>query len=378
MRGIVRGAVAQFAETMAGYPLETRTSFPKAAMMRHALRRLVMVPFMFALTAVILVLLPVVAVGQAIAALGVLRGHPPRWRVLRIAAFATAYTTCECLCLMACLLLWLASPVPRWRDDQRWQARHVRLLGIFLETLLRAAEVVMPLRLKLESPRGEVVEPDRPLIVLGRHAGPGASLVLVHVLLQIRERVPKIVLKEQLRLDPSFDVLLTRIGCVFIGRSGSAAAAAAAAVATLASHLDPDDALVLFPEGSDWTPTRHRLAVRRLRRKGLTAQADAAARMPYVLPPRPGGAFAALRAAPTAQVAVFMHSGHDDLLDAASVWRALPLQRELHMVWWNEPRPELASEQECATWLNGIWAGIDAWIQEQAAVAELMQDPAGT
>jgi 1-acyl-sn-glycerol-3-phosphate acyltransferase len=350
-----------------------------AAMMRHAAaRRLVMVPFMFALAGVILVLLLIVAVGQAIGALGVLRGHPPRWRVLRLGAFAAVYCICECLCLVACLLLWLASPVPRWRDDRRWQARHVRLLGIFLEALLRTAELVLPLRLRLESPRGEVVAPDRPLIVLGRHAGPGASLVLVHVLLRIRDRVPKIVLKEQLRLDPCFDVLLTRIGCVFVGRAGAAAAASAAAVATLASRLDPGDALVLFPEGSDWTPTRHRLAVRRLRRKGLTAQADAAARMPYVLPPRPGGAFAALRAAPAAQIAVFMHSGHDDLLDAASVWRALPLQRELHMVWWNEPRPELASEEECASWLNGIWAGIDTWIQEQAAVAELMEDPAGT
>jgi len=200
--------------------------------------------------------------------------------------------------------------------------------------------------------------------------------VLIHVLLRIRERVPKIVLKAQLRLDPVFDVLLTRIGCVFIGRAGTSAAASTAAVAALASCLDPDDALVLFPEGSDWTPTRHQLAVRRLRRKGLTAQADAAAGMPHVLPPRPAGAFAALQAAPAAQLAVFMHSGHDELLDAVSIWRALPLQRELHMVWWSEPRSEIATEQECASWLNGIWAGIDAWIHEQAAVAELVPKPA--
>ncbi len=41
-----------------------------------------------------------------------------------------------------------------------------------------------------------------------------------------------------------------------------------------------------------------------------------------------------------------------------------------------QPRPEIASEQECASWLNGIWGGIDAWIQAQAAVAELAQKPA--
>lgn len=341
-------------------------------MIRLVLRRLLIVPLLLALTTVILMLLPVAGAGQAISALCVLRGHPPRWRVLRLAAFAAVYSACECLCLLACLVLWLASPVPRWRDSQRWRARHVQVLACFLGTLLRAAGLLFAFRLKLESPHGEDVAPGRPLIVLGRHAGPGASLVLVHVLLRIRERVPRIVLKTQLRLDPALDVLLTRIGCAFVGRAGTSTAA----IAALASRLNPHDALVLFPEGSDWTPTRHRLAVRRLRRKGLSAQAAAAARRPNVLPPRPAGTFAALQAAPAAQVAVFMHSGHDQLLDAASVWRALPLQEELHMVWWSEPRPEVASEQECASWLNEIWGGIDAWIEEQAAMTELVQKPA--
>jgi Acyltransferase len=241
---------------------------------------------------------------------------------------------------------------------------------------MRTAELVFAFRLKLESPRGETITADGPLIVLGRHAGPGASLVLVHVLLRVRERVPLIVLKAQLKLDSALDVLLTRIGCVFIGRTGTTGTGQSAAVAGLASGLRPRDALVLFPEGSDWTPTRHRLAIRRLHRKGLNAQATAAASMPHVLPPRPAGTFAALQAAPTAQLAVFMHTGHDDLLDAASVWRALPLQRELHMAWWNEPRPEAATEEDCARWLNGVWRGIDDWIGEQAAMAELVAKPA--
>jgi hypothetical protein len=43
------------------------------------------------------------------------------------------------------------------------------------------------------------------------------------------------------------------------------------------------------------------------------------------------------------------------------------------MVWWNEPRPELASEQECSRWLNQTWVNIDAWIQEQGDMAELAQ-----
>lgn len=340
--------------------------------MRYALRRLLILPLMLVFTAVVFVLLPVVGVVQAIVALSVVFGRQPRWRAFRLWAFAAVYSAGECLCLLACLLLWLASPVPRWRDGDRWSARHVQVLSWYLGMLIHTAERVIAFRLKLECPRGETIAENRPMIVLSRHAGPGASVVLIRVLLHERRRVPKIVLKERLRLDPALDVLLTRIGCAFIG-AGGAAEAAVTAVADLASQLTPRDALVLFPEGSDWTPTRHWLAVRRLRRKGMNVQADAAARMPNVLPPRPAGTFAALQAAPAAELAVFMHTGHDELLDAASIWRALPLRRELHMVWWNEPRPGLASEQECSRWLNQTWVNIDAWIQEQGDMAELTQ-----
>ena len=333
----------------------------------YLLRRLLIVPFMVALAAFLLALLPVVAACEAVTVLGLVAGRRPRWRVLRLTAFAAVYAVAECGCLLACLLLWLASPVPRRRDEDRWRARHARILDRFLATLMRAAELTIVLRLRLESPHSEKITTERPLIVLGRHAGPGASLVLVHVLLRGGEWLPRFVLKAKLRLDPAADVLATRLGCVFVGRAGGAADA----VARLAGDLSAREALVLFPEGGDWTPARHRLAILRLRRKGLTAQAIAAAKMPHVLPPRPAGTFAALRAAPTAQIAVFMHTGHDDLLGVSSVWRALPLRRELHMVWWNEPRPEVATEEDCARWLNGVWQGIDDWIGEQAAMAEL-------
>jgi 1-acyl-sn-glycerol-3-phosphate acyltransferase len=346
--------------------------------MRYALRRALIIPSMVVLTAVIIALLPVVALGQVIvSALCLLRGRRPRWRALRLLAFAAVYGLSECTSVLACLALWAASPVPRWRNDARWRGRHVRVLGGFLGTLLRAAQPIFGFRLKLQNPRGNTIGCGRPLIVLGRHAGPGASFVLIHVLLRERQRVPKIVLKAQLKLDPALDLLLTRIGCAFIGRRGTRPAPTAA-IAGLAADLRPSDAMLIFPEGRDWTPARHRLAVRKLRGKGLRAQATAAAAMQNVLPPRPAGTFAALQAAPGAELAVFMHTGHDHLLDAASVWKALPLQRELHMVWWNEPHPRVASEEDCAAWLNDVWSRIDSWIEEQAAIAELGQSNTST
>jgi 1-acyl-sn-glycerol-3-phosphate acyltransferase len=347
--------------------------------MPYASRRALIIPSMVVLTALIMTLLPVVALVQLIvSAVRLLRGHRPRWRAMRLLAFAAVYCLSECASVLACLVLWAASPVPRWRDDARWREQHVRVLGNFLGTLLRSAQPIFGFRLKLQDPRGNTIGRGRPLIVLGRHAGPGASFVLIHVLLRERQRVPRIVLKAQLRLDPALDLLLTRIGCAFISRGGTGPAAPTAAIAGLAADLRPTDAMLIFPEGGDWTPARQRLAVRKLRRKGLRAQATAAAAMRNVLPPEPAGTFAALQAAPRAELAVFMHTGHDHLLDAASVWKALPLQRELHMVWWNEPHPQVATEEDCAAWLNNVWSRIDSWIEEQAAIAELGQSNAAT
>ena len=330
---------------------------------RHVTRRVLGTPALLLLTALTLVLLPIVAVLQLVSFLGYLVGRPPRFRALRVAAFAVVYTVGECLCLLACAALWVLSPFPGGRDAQLWERRHVRLLQALLGLLLRAAGALFAFRLRLESPRGESLDHRRALIVLGRHAGPGASFVLVQVLLEHYSRIPRIVLKQRLRLDPALDVLLTRIGCAFLGKGDSTRA-----VADLAATLKAGDALLIYPEGSDWTPTRHRLAVTRLRRRGLRARAARAAARPHVLPPRPGGTFAALTAAPDAQVAVFMHTGHDDLLEAGALWRALPLRRELHMVWWNEPRPAIGDEASCGAWLDMLWGEIDSWVSEQTAL----------
>lgn len=331
--------------------------------LRHAARRVLGTPALLVLTTLTLVLLPVVALLQVLSVLGWLVGRPPRFRALRVAAFAVVYAVGECLCLVACAALWMLSPVPSRRDPQLWERRHVRLLHSLLGSLLGAASALFAFRLRLDSPRGETLDHHRPLIVLGRHAGPGASFVLVHVLLQRYKRIPHIVLKRQLRVDPALDVLLTRIGCAFLAKGDTTQS-----VADLAAGLKERDALLIYPEGSDWTPTRQRLAVLKLRRRGLRDRADAAAARPNVLPPRPGGTFAALTAAPDAQVAVFMHTGHDELLEAGALWRALPLRRELHMVWWNEPRPAPEDEQACGQWLDSLWGEIDSWVSEQATL----------
>jgi 1-acyl-sn-glycerol-3-phosphate acyltransferase len=341
------------------------------------LRRLVLAPLM-PLLAVVSILLW--ALGLVLSALlcpliALARRRKPRWRLIRVQSFGVAYFLGETVCLVCCLALWTGTG-GRLRSARSVRAHQAQLAG-FLGGLVRTASLVFGFRLLVNEPDRHPIdvlraEGSAPIVVLARHAGPGASFALVQLLISRYGRRVKVVLKEQLRLDPAIDILLSRTGCTWLP-ANPRAGQAAASVEEAAAALDEHDALVLFPEGADWTPLRHLQAVARLRGRGLVGQARAALRMPHVLPPRPAGTLAALRGAPHADVLVFTHTGHDRLLDATSSWQALPLQEPLRMAWWRAPAGEVPRDNEdnVAEWLQQTWRDIDAWIDEQQGLAEI-------
>ena len=59
--------------------------------------------------------------------------------------------------------------------------------------------------------------------MLSRHAGPGDSLLLVHHLLSVYHRRPRVVMKAALQLDPGLDVVGNRVPNVFISHAAGAA-----------------------------------------------------------------------------------------------------------------------------------------------------------
>jgi hypothetical protein len=133
----------------------------------------------------------------------------------------------------------------------------------------------------------------------------------------------------------------------------------------LAAGLRAGDALLLFPEGGNWTPLRWRRAIDRLRRHGHAALARRAAAMPNVLPPREGGAFAAIEACPDADVIFVAHTGLDRLVSVRDVWRSLLTDMSARARWWLVPSPSVprgAGHDAQAEWLYDWWERIDAWI----------------
>jgi 1-acyl-sn-glycerol-3-phosphate acyltransferase len=299
-----------------------------------------------------------------------------RARAARLALLAALYLALNTGLLVACAALWVAHPRPGRRDESRWLDAHAGLLRWALGRLRRASGPLLGFRVDLEEPPLPGRLDAGPLLLLARHAGPGDSFTLVEMLLTRYRRRPRIVLKEILQWDPGLDVILNRLGACFLpphpatGPDG-ASEALADRLADLARDLHGSDAMLLFPEGGNWTPGRYQKALARLRRRSHRQAAADAEQNPNVLPPRPAGVLAILAARPGLGIGVIAHTGLEDLISPATVWRALPLRdRPMTVRWWYVPPGSIpAGPDRQYQWLRLQWALVDSWIGARKAQA---------
>ncbi len=329
-----------------------------------ALRRLVVAPAVISLTVLIWVTLPLwLMVAAALAPV-----LPGRWRALRLFWVAVVYLTFESVLLVVLLGLWLASGFG-WKIRSPYFAGiHYDLVQGTLIVFFREARRVLGLRIRTDGPHPSR-NPDRPVLVLCRHAGPGDSFILMYALLHWYRREPRVVLKNTLAWDPAIDVILRRIPARFISPNPAAGEDLESQIGALATGLDANDAFVIFPEGGNFTPARRDRAIARLRKLGLERMAARAEQMTHVLAPRPGGVLAALEAAPEADVLMVAHTGLDHLVTVSDLWRELPMDKQITMRWWEVPRSEIPAGREAQIdWLFDWWERVDEWIADHQPV----------
>ncbi len=348
------------------------------------LRRLVLAPAVPVLTLLVLTSLPLTALVAAF----VSRWIPGRWRPLRLLWLLLVYLVVESATLLALFALWIAAGFGRRTRRERWQRAHYTLMRWYLGVLVRSAQRRFNLRFEIELEdaargaqhvsrrRASAGEASAPLVVLSRHAGPGDSFLLVHGLLQLGYR-PRIVLKETLRWAPAIDVVLQRVPSAFIGR-GRPPGTGTAAIAALARGMEVGDALVIFPEGRNFTPGRRGHSIAKLEELGDHDAAEDAREFRHVLMPRSGGALAALAMSPSADVVFVSHAGLEDLSGVVDLWRGLPMDAAVAVKIWRVgrgqvPRQRVAQE----AWLAWWWRRIDAWLVDhhgEEAVPDLVVD----
>ena len=325
---------------------------------RRPLSLLVVVGLAFAAT-----LLPLLV----LAAIGASALLPGRWRVLRLLAFALVYLLLECVGLAVALVLWVASGFGWKLRSEPFQRAHYAVLRAILAEVLATARVLFHLEIVEDGAGWSPLDDGVPgstnaMVVLSRHAGPGDSLLLVRTLLSRDHlRRPRIVLKDTLQLDPLLDVYLNRLPNAFLtsGRPDLARR-----IGALATGLGEEDALLIFPEGGNFSPQRRLRAIDRLRGKGMVELAERAEEMEHVLPPRTAGVAAALAAAPHADVVFVAHTGLEHLSTPRDLWRGLPMDADVVMRWDFVPAAEVPTGAPAQQdWLFQRWAEMDRWVQ---------------
>jgi 1-acyl-sn-glycerol-3-phosphate acyltransferase len=324
-------------------------------------RRLVLAPAVVALAFFALTTLPV-----WLLLAGAASPLVPGWlRPLRLFWISLFYLILNAVALVMMFLLWLASGFGWKVRSPPFHRAHYSLTGWCLMVLSWQSWWALRLRIRVVGEDPDTAAPGRPELVLCRHAGPGDSFILIHALVNWYRREPRVVLKDTLQWDPAIDVLLNRLPNQFIAPSARRRGQPVEQlIGRLAAGLDDNDAMVIFPEGGNFTPRRRLAAIRRLRSRGLNDAANRAAKLRHVMAPQPGGVLAALDAAPKAGVIFVAHTGLERMVTVADVWRELPMDKQITMRFWSvAPHEVPAGRDERIEWLYHWWRRIDDWIE---------------
>ena len=326
-----------------------------------AVRRPLTITAWIVMSTACLILSPLILAVGAIAA-AVLRGPQPR-----IAArLVIEYFGRELLVLIACGGLWVASGCGRRIDGRRFQRAHFSLLRWFVSGLSARVRELLNIRVQVAATPDaeESLRSDRPLLFFSRHAGPGDSVFLTDMLMIRFDRLPSIVFKDALTLDPCIDLLGHRLPHAVLDTSD--ADECEQRIRDAAAKLGPRGVLMLFPEGGNFTPERRRRAIAKLRRRGRHEEASAGEQMSHTMPPHPAGALAALHGNPDSDVIFGAHTGLGLAAFPRQLWREPPIGRTLTARMWHVPatdRPDDPEQQ--ARWLYDWWGRIDEWVRAQ-------------
>lgn len=285
---------------------------------------------------------------------------------LAFARLALVYVSRATVVLCACGLLWVLSGAGRLIDTPRIQRAHWRLVRWFVHGIVAAARSVLEIAEASDpSPDADrALRAEAPVLVFSRHAGPFDTFLIVDRLLSHFGRRTSVILKSTWALEPSVDLLAHRLPQALLDTRNREDATRQ--IESVAAALGARGALLLFPEGANFTPERRRSAVSKLRRRGRRREAAHAGEMSNVLPPRPTGALAAIRGNPGADVIFACHTGLGLAAYPGELWRDLPIGRTLRTRMWHVPAPEIpADSDEQVAWLNRWWRRIDDWIEAQ-------------
>jgi 1-acyl-sn-glycerol-3-phosphate acyltransferase len=212
-------------------------------------------------------------------------------------------------------------------------------------------------------------------------AGPGPELVFIRHASIIDNMLPdallarthglglRYVIKRELQMLPPIDIGGRWVPTSFVRRASRDPEKEIATLRRLAQDLGRDEALLIYPEGTRWTPEKlaGAQAIIQERQPAIAPLAD---QLRNLLPPRLGGPLALLDAARGADVVVCGHVGLDGFEYISDIWSGALVHSEVRVKLWRYPADEVPEgEREMTEWLYDVWQALDDWVGEQRGQA---------
>jgi 1-acyl-sn-glycerol-3-phosphate acyltransferase len=210
-------------------------------------------------------------------------------------------------------------------------------------------------------------------------AGPGPEIVLIRHASIIDNVLPdavighahgvglRFVLKRELQMLPTIDIGGRWVPTVFVRRASTDPAREVATLRRLAEDLGEGEGVLIYPEGTRYTPEKLASAQRAIAER-QPAIAPLAARLRHVLPPRLGGPLALLDESRGADVVVCGHVGLDGFEYISDIWTGGLVGTTVRVRFWRHAAAEVpAGEEERVAWLYERWQALDDWVGEQRA-----------
>ena len=273
-----------------------------------------------------------------------------RFPRVRLLSFAWAWTSLETFGAISASALWLAGradDAPAHYALQRWWASR----------LVDALRLLADLRFEIHGL--DQLAPG-PLVVCARHVSIADALLPAWLLGQVGLR-PRYVLKDDLLLDPSLDIVGQRVPNHFVDRVPDDRGAELTALEDLARGMGHADAAVIFPEGMVVTDARRARAIERLEARDPERAARVAG-LRLLAPVRPAGTAALLRGAPDADLVFLTHVGLEGLRRVTDAPAHVPLRSPVRVEIRRVARRDVPAAEDFPDWLDEQWCRADATV----------------
>jgi 1-acyl-sn-glycerol-3-phosphate acyltransferase len=294
--------------------------------------------------------------------LKVTRGKP--MVAVRLAAFLWSFLATEMFAMVALLAIWIGSGGPFGKNGERrrrgiywlrprWARSHLGMIQLLfgIDIQVEGTEAALPGRFTLMIRHASIIDNMLPDVLV---AGPNGLGI-------------RYVVKRELEAIPVIDIGGRWVPTQFLERISKDPEGEIATMRRLWEDVGPDEAVLIYPEGTRATQKKIARA-KEIVRERQPDVAPLAEPLVNLLPPRLGGPLALLEEGEGNDVLFVAHAGFDGYEYISDIWAGGLVGATIRVKMWRVPATEIPADERGRTeWLYEHWLRMDEWVTEQLA-----------